>query len=59
MAPEKVTLPNFSMALFIGISVTSFLMVQVFSEELSPGDRVIVQGTRKKAAEKPFRGLRF
>jgi len=59
MAPEKAPLPNFSMAHFIGISVTSFIMVQVFSEELSPGDRVVVQGTSKKAAEKPLRGLRF
>jgi HlyD family secretion protein len=33
--------------------------VQVFSEAIKPGDRVIVQATSRKAAEKHLKGLRF
>lgn len=33
--------------------------VQIFSEELKPGDRVVVQATSKKTPEKHLRGLRF
>ena len=33
--------------------------VQVFSEELKPGDRVIVQAISKKGQEKHLKGLRF
>lgn len=33
--------------------------VQIFSEELKPGDRVVVHATSKKPPEKHLRGLRF
>jgi HlyD family secretion protein len=33
--------------------------VQIFSEELKPGDRVVVQATSKKTPQKHLRGLRF
>lgn len=33
--------------------------VQVFSEDLKPGDRVIIQAASKKGQEKHLRGLRF
>jgi HlyD family secretion protein len=33
--------------------------VQVFSEQLKPGERVVVQATSKKSSEKHIKGLRF
>lgn len=33
--------------------------VQVFSEELKPGDRVIIQAVTSKGEEKHLRGLRL
>jgi len=41
----------------LGIQGTE--MIQVFSDELKPGDRVIVQALSKKGQEKHLRGLRF